>query len=68
MQLLFLQGKAAMTYNGTWMLEQIQAGTPTGRHSTCMWRRSRWSTGRSTAHSILAWGGFALAGQGGCEP
>ena len=29
MQRLFLQGKAAMTYNGTWLLEALQAGTPT---------------------------------------
>ena len=29
MQLLLLQGKAAMTYNGTWLLPPLQAGTPT---------------------------------------
>jgi ABC-type glycerol-3-phosphate transport system substrate-binding protein len=29
MQLLMLEGKAATTYNGTWLLPQLQAGTPT---------------------------------------
>ena len=29
MQLLLLQGKAAMTYNGSWLLAPLQAGTPT---------------------------------------
>jgi ABC-type glycerol-3-phosphate transport system substrate-binding protein len=29
MQLLMLEGKAATTYNGTWLLAQLQAGTPT---------------------------------------
>ena len=30
MQQLLLQGKAAMTFNGTWLLPQLQAGSPTG--------------------------------------
>ncbi len=30
MQQLLLQGKAAMTYNGSWLLPQLLAGTPSG--------------------------------------
>ncbi len=59
MQLLFLQGKAAMTYNGTWLLAALQAGTPTvafDLHVAPLPLVDR----ASTARSILAWGGFAL--------
>ena len=59
MQQLVLQGKAAMTYNGSWMLPQIQAGTPTvdvELHVASL----PLVDASSTAHSIVAWGGFAL--------
>ena len=59
MQLLFLQGKAAMTYNGTWLLAPLQAGTPTvpfDLHVAPLPLVER----ATTAHSILAWAGFAL--------
>ncbi len=59
MQLLMLQGKVAMTYNGTWLLPQLQAGTPTvdfELHATAL----PLVDNTSKAHSILAWGGFAL--------
>jgi ABC-type glycerol-3-phosphate transport system substrate-binding protein len=59
MQLLFLQGKAAMTYNGSWMLAQIQAGTPTVAFELHV-APLPLVDGSSTAHSIVAWGGFAL--------
>jgi ABC-type glycerol-3-phosphate transport system substrate-binding protein len=59
MQLLFLQGKAAMTYNGTWLLEPLQAGTPTvpfDLHVATL----PLVDGASKAHSLLAWAGFAI--------
>jgi ABC-type glycerol-3-phosphate transport system substrate-binding protein len=59
MQLLFLQGKAAMTFNGSWLLEPLQAGTPTvpfDLHVASL----PLVDGASTAHSTLSWGGFAL--------
>jgi arabinogalactan oligomer / maltooligosaccharide transport system substrate-binding protein len=59
MQLLFLQGKAAMTYNGSWMLPQIQGGTPTVAFELHV-APLPVVDGSSKAHSIVAWGGFAL--------
>ena len=59
MQLLFLQGKAAMTYNGTWLLEALQAGTPTVPFDLHV-APLPLVDGTSKAHSILAWAGFAL--------
>ncbi len=59
MQLLFLQGKAAMTYNGTWMLAPLQAGTPTVPFDLHV-APLPLVDGTSNAHSLLAWGGFAL--------
>jgi arabinogalactan oligomer/maltooligosaccharide transport system substrate-binding protein len=59
MQLLFLQGKAATTYNGTWLLPQLQAGTPTvafDLHAAPL----PLVDGTARAHSILAYGAFAL--------
>ena len=59
MQLLFLQGKAAMTYNGTWLLEPLKAGTPTVPFDLHV-APLPLVEGASKAHSILAWAGFAL--------
>ena len=59
MQLLFLQGKAAMTYNGTWLLEPLMAGTPTVPFDLHV-APLPLVEGASKAHSILAWAGFAL--------
>jgi ABC-type glycerol-3-phosphate transport system substrate-binding protein len=59
MQQLLLQGKAAMTYNGTWLLEPIQAGTPTvpfDLHAAPLPHVD----GATTAHSLLSWAGFAI--------
>jgi len=59
MQALFLQGKAAMAYNGSWLLAQLQAGTPTvalDLHVAPL----PLVDGTSKAHSILSWGGFAM--------
>ena len=67
MQLLFLQGKAAMTYNGTWMLEQIQAGTPTVPFDA---PRGAAPAGRRAFHGALErdLGRLRTSSQGGCEP
>jgi arabinogalactan oligomer/maltooligosaccharide transport system substrate-binding protein len=59
MQLLFLQGKAAMTYNGTWLLAPLQAGTPTVPFDLHV-APLPLVDATSKAHSILTWGGFAL--------
>ena len=59
MQLLFLQGKAAMTYNGTWLLPPLLAGTPTVPFDLHV-APLPLVDGASTAHSIVAWAGFAL--------
>jgi ABC-type glycerol-3-phosphate transport system substrate-binding protein len=59
MQLLFLQGKAATTYNGTWLLPQLQAGSPTvafDLHAAPL----PLVDGTARARSILAYGAFAL--------
>jgi arabinogalactan oligomer / maltooligosaccharide transport system substrate-binding protein len=59
MQLLMLQGKAAMTYNGSWLLAPLQAGTPTVAFDLHV-APLPLVDGTSIARSILSWGGFAL--------
>jgi len=59
MQQLFLQGKAAMTYNGTWLLPQLQAGTPSVAFDLHV-APLPLVDGASTARSILSWAGFAM--------
>jgi ABC-type glycerol-3-phosphate transport system substrate-binding protein len=59
MQLLFLQGKAAMTYNGSWLLGPLRAGTPTVAFDLHV-APLPLVDGASKAHSILAWDGFAM--------
>ncbi len=59
MQLLFLQGKAAMTYNGTWLLAPLQKGTPTVPFDIHVAPLPLVHEG-ATARSILAWGGLAM--------
>jgi raffinose/stachyose/melibiose transport system substrate-binding protein len=59
MQLLFLQGKSAMTYNGTWLLEALQAGTPTVPFDLHV-APLPLVDGTSKARSILSWAGVAL--------
>ena len=44
MQQVLLQGKAAATFQGTWMLAADPGGDAFARRSTCMSRRRRWST------------------------
>lgn len=59
MQLLFLQGKAAMTYNGTWLLAPLQAGTPTVPFDLHVAPLPR-VDGASRPHSTISWAGFAM--------
>jgi raffinose/stachyose/melibiose transport system substrate-binding protein len=59
MQRLFLQGKAATTFQGSWMLSQIQAGTaprPFELHVA----PPPLIEGATRPRPILAWAGFAL--------
>jgi arabinogalactan oligomer/maltooligosaccharide transport system substrate-binding protein len=59
MQLLFLQGKAAMTYNGSWLLAPLQAGTPSAPFDLHV-APLPLVDGASKARSILAWSGLAM--------
>ncbi len=59
MQRLFLQGKAATAYNGTWLLSALQAGTPTGPFDLHV-AALPLVDGAAKARSIIAWSGFAL--------
>ena len=59
MQTLFLQGRAAMAYNGSWLLPQLQAGTPTVAFDLHV-APLPLVDGTSKAHSILSWAGIAL--------
>jgi ABC-type glycerol-3-phosphate transport system substrate-binding protein len=59
MQQLLLQGTAAMTYNGTWLLPALQAGSPTVPFDLHVAPLPLVDE-TSTPHSILSWGGFAL--------
>jgi raffinose/stachyose/melibiose transport system substrate-binding protein len=59
MQQLFLQGKAAATFQGSWMLPLIQAGTATGPFDVHV-APPPLVEGASQPRPILAWTGFAL--------
>jgi len=59
MQQLFLQGRAAMVYNGSWLLPALQAGSPAGAFDLHV-APLPLVAGASKARSILSWGGFAL--------
>lgn len=59
MQELFLQGRAAMAYNGSWLLSQLQAAAPAVAFDLHV-APLPLVDGTSVAHSILSWGGFAL--------
>jgi ABC-type glycerol-3-phosphate transport system substrate-binding protein len=59
MQQLFLQGRAAMVYNGSWLLPALLGGTPTGAFDLHV-APLPLVTGASKARSILSWGGYAL--------
>jgi ABC-type glycerol-3-phosphate transport system substrate-binding protein len=59
MQLLLLQGKAAMTYNGTWLLEPLKAGSPTVAFDLHV-APLPLVEGATKARSLVAWAGFAI--------
>ena len=56
-----------MTYNGTWLLPPLQAGTPTVPFDLHV-APLPLVDGASKARSILAWAGFALPAKAGREP
>lgn len=64
MQQLLLQGRAATTYNGTWLLSPLLAGSASGEFDLHVGPLPL-VDGASKARSILAWGGFALPAQAG---
>jgi ABC-type glycerol-3-phosphate transport system substrate-binding protein len=59
MQLLMLQGKAAMTYNGSWLLSALQAGSPSVGFDLHV-AQLPLVDGTTKAHSILSYSGFAM--------
>lgn len=59
MQQLLLQGRAASTFQGSWMLPQITAGTPTGPFDLHV-APPPLVDGATTPRPIAAWGGFAI--------
>jgi ABC-type glycerol-3-phosphate transport system substrate-binding protein len=64
MQQLLLQGKAAATFQGSWMLPQIRAGTPTVPFDLHV-APPPLVDGAATPRPIAAWGGFAIPTAGG---
>jgi ABC-type glycerol-3-phosphate transport system substrate-binding protein len=59
MQQLFLRGKVATTYNGTWLLPELLGGTATGEFDLHV-APPPLVDGATRPRPILAWGGFAL--------
>jgi len=59
MQQLMLQGKAAMTFNGSWLLPLLLAGSPAGAFDLHVAPPPAIDDA-SRARPILAWTGFAL--------
>jgi raffinose/stachyose/melibiose transport system substrate-binding protein len=59
MQQLFLQGKAAATFQGSWMLSQIKAGSAKGPFDLHV-APPPLVDGATRPRPILAWTGFAL--------
>jgi arabinogalactan oligomer/maltooligosaccharide transport system substrate-binding protein len=63
MQQLVLQGKVAMTFNGTWLLPQLLAGAATGPFDLHV-APPPLVDGASRPRPILAWAGFAIPASG----
>jgi ABC-type glycerol-3-phosphate transport system substrate-binding protein len=64
MQQLMLQGQVAMTYQGTWLLPQLQAGSPTGEFDLHV-AAPPLIEGASRSRPLLAWTGVALPAEPG---
>ncbi len=62
MQQLLLQGKAAMTYNGSWLLPELTAASPAVAFDLHVAPPPA-IDGATRARPILAWSGFALPAQ-----
>ena len=60
---LLLQGKAAMTYNGSWLLPEMLAASPTVDFDLHVAPPPA-IEGASRARPILVWNGFALPAEG----
>jgi arabinogalactan oligomer/maltooligosaccharide transport system substrate-binding protein len=59
MQQLFLQGRVAMTYQGSWMLPQIRAGSPSGEFDLHVGAPPT-IDGADRSRPILAWTGIGI--------
>jgi len=59
MQQLMLQGRAAMTYNGSWLLPHLLAGSPAGEFDLHV-APPPVIDGASRSRPMLVWNGFAL--------
>jgi raffinose/stachyose/melibiose transport system substrate-binding protein len=62
MQQLVLQGKAAMTYNGSWLLPELTAASPSVAFDLHV-APPPVIEGATRARPILAWSGFAMPAQ-----
>lgn len=62
MQQLLLQGKAALTYNGSWLLPELTAGTPSVPFELHI-APPPTIDDATRARPLLAWSGFALPAQ-----
>jgi ABC-type glycerol-3-phosphate transport system substrate-binding protein len=64
MQQLMLQGKAAATYNGSWLLPELIAGTPSVDFELHI-APPPTIDGANRARPLLAWSGFAIPAAAG---
>lgn len=64
MQQLMLQGKAATTYNGSWLLPELIAGTPSVDFELHI-APPPTIDGATRARPLLAWSGFAIPAEAG---
>ena len=67
MQQLLLQGKAAMTFNGSWLLPQLQAGSPSVPFDLHV-APPPLVDGASRPRPILSWAGVALPATAAAKP
>jgi raffinose/stachyose/melibiose transport system substrate-binding protein len=66
MQQLLLQGRAAMTYNGSWLLPELQSGTPAGAFELHV-AAPPMLDGAERPRPILAWTGIGLPAEAGAS-
>jgi ABC-type glycerol-3-phosphate transport system substrate-binding protein len=66
MQQLLLQGQAAMTYNGSWLLPELRSGSPSGQFELHV-APPPMLDGAERPRPILAWTGVGLTAEPGAS-